>query len=81
MFGFFRFKKKRMVRANSIEEAEQLFAKATTKGQEITLDLSDIGVAELDRILRSVSPKEKIGRNDACPCGSGLKYKKCCLLN
>jgi hypothetical protein len=22
---------------------------------------------------------EKIGRNDACPCGSGKKYKKCCL--
>jgi SEC-C motif len=22
---------------------------------------------------------EKIGRNDNCPCGSGLKYKKCCL--
>jgi len=22
---------------------------------------------------------EKIGRNDPCPCGSGLKYKKCCL--
>jgi hypothetical protein len=21
-----------------------------------------------------------IGRNDPCPCGSGLKYKKCCLL-
>lgn len=24
-------------------------------------------------------PVEKIGRNDPCPCGSGLKYKKCCL--
>jgi preprotein translocase subunit SecA len=24
---------------------------------------------------------EKIGRNDACPCGSGKKYKKCGLLN
>lgn len=23
--------------------------------------------------------KEKVGRNDPCPCGSGLKYKKCCL--
>lgn len=23
----------------------------------------------------------KIGRNDKCPCGSGLKYKKCCLRN
>lgn len=21
----------------------------------------------------------KIGRNDACPCGSGKKYKKCCM--
>jgi hypothetical protein len=21
----------------------------------------------------------KIGRNDPCPCGSGSKYKKCCL--
>lgn len=23
--------------------------------------------------------EEKIGRNEKCPCGSGLKYKKCCL--
>jgi len=23
--------------------------------------------------------KAKVGRNDPCPCGSGLKYKKCCL--
>ncbi|HLE85676.1 MAG TPA: SEC-C metal-binding domain-containing protein [Thermoanaerobaculia bacterium] len=21
----------------------------------------------------------KIGRNDPCPCGSGKKYKRCCL--
>lgn len=25
--------------------------------------------------------KEKIGSNDACPCGSGKKYKKCCGMN
>lgn len=24
---------------------------------------------------------KKIGRNDPCPCGSGLKYKKCCGRN
>jgi len=24
--------------------------------------------------------KTKIGRNDPCPCGSGRKYKNCCLL-
>ena len=22
--------------------------------------------------------KDAVGRNDACPCGSGKKYKKCC---
>jgi len=21
-----------------------------------------------------------VGRNDCCPCGSGAKYKRCCLL-
>ena len=24
--------------------------------------------------------REKIGRNDPCPCGSGKKYKKCCAM-
>ena len=23
----------------------------------------------------------QVGRNDPCPCGSGKKYKKCCLAN
>ena len=23
--------------------------------------------------------KAKVGRNDPCPCGSGKKYKNCCL--
>ena len=27
---------------------------------------------------RPVKKGEKVGRNDPCPCGSGLKYKKCC---
>ena len=25
--------------------------------------------------------KKKIGRNEPCPCGSGKKYKKCCLVS
>ncbi len=28
-----------------------------------------------------VRTSEKVGRNDPCPCGSGLKYKKCCGAN
>lgn len=26
----------------------------------------------------SAAPRTKVGRNDACPCGSGKKHKKCC---
>lgn len=25
-----------------------------------------------------IAVSNKVGRNDPCPCGSGLKYKKCC---
>jgi uncharacterized protein len=25
------------------------------------------------------NPLRKVGRNDPCPCGSGKKFKKCCL--
>jgi hypothetical protein len=29
--------------------------------------------------IRPVQPRSTVGRNDPCPCGSGKKYKKCCL--
>ncbi len=25
-------------------------------------------------------PGSKLGRNDPCPCGSGKKYKRCCMV-
>ena len=43
-------------------------------------------VSELAAVWRQGIPERqtppvqaKIGRNDPCPCGSGLKYKKCCM--
>jgi hypothetical protein len=41
--------------------------------------LADHGVD--DEAFRSVPVRRaaKVGRNDPCPCGSGKKYKKCCL--
>jgi uncharacterized protein len=27
----------------------------------------------------SINPFKAVGRNDPCPCGSGKKFKKCCL--
>jgi yecA family protein len=35
--------------------------------------------AEQNAKLEALQPIPKIGRNDPCYCGSGNKYKKCCL--
>ena len=55
------------------ERAEQ---KAKGKRlKPIYLDEGDTLYAE--PFVRGV---EKIGRNEPCPCGSGKKYKKCCIM-
>jgi hypothetical protein len=59
---------------------------------EINGDIEDIeielGLREnlyTHRLIRppqeflSVRTEPKVGRNDPCPCGSGKKFKKCCL--
>ena len=41
--------------------------------------------ATCDKIMRTPihanSNKGHVGRNDPCPCGSGKKFKKCCLVS
>ncbi len=36
-------------------------------------------LTEPDNQVPYVNPMRDVGRNDPCPCGSGKKYKKCCL--
>ena len=38
-----------------------------------------IDFVEQSRKQRTVKEPPKVGRNDPCPCGSGKKYKHCCL--
>jgi uncharacterized protein len=45
-------------------------------------DIIPFLVGTLDRARRArfrQAPRPKTGRNDPCPCGSGKKFKKCCL--
>lgn len=34
----------------------------------------DIQIVHVNKELQ-----EKLGRNDLCPCGSGKRFKRCCL--
>jgi tetratricopeptide (TPR) repeat protein len=38
-----------------------------------------IAQAERERTKGFNVPAERVGRNEPCPCGSGKKYKRCCL--
>lgn len=49
------------------EELYSLFYGKPTKSQ----------LRDVER-TKPVQPKQDIGRNDLCPCGSGKKFKKCC---
>lgn len=43
------------------------------------LGTEDLGFSETRVTETYVHDTKKIGRNDPCPCGSGKKYKRCCL--
>ncbi len=51
--------------------------KATQEGKVAQANRAGGGAAQPKRI----SPAQRIGRNDPCPCGSGKKYKNCCGKN
>lgn len=47
------------------------------------LDISEFYEETQEETEDSVSHKpmeKKVGRNEMCPCGSGKKYKKCCMM-
>ena len=69
-------------------ELEEITDRATTLDSNNSLnklDVSSLDAATIKRLMDyqnrkpSVREYKKIGRNDPCPCGSGKKYKKCCL--
>ncbi|AZG72413.1 PBPRA1643 family SWIM/SEC-C metal-binding motif protein [Shewanella livingstonensis] len=65
----------RKIEVAAMVAEKQLFANITidTDKPENIIDLSGI----LNK-PKTVSFEAKPNRNDACPCGSGKKYKKCC---
>lgn len=65
------------------EKVEQLQDKVDDMQNQVAAGkMQAIDVAEFMRQMRTkpvVRDYKKIGRNDPCPCGSGKKYKNCCL--
>ena len=62
----------------SPREGQRILGKVIKLKKLISRSLrdSDPQVAVSPTITRT---GQRVGRNDACPCGSGKKYKQCCL--
>jgi len=63
---------------NKKEDQEKRLLEAICVQHEID-HLNGITIHDRENKSKPIISEKKIGRNDPCPCGSGKKYKKCCL--
>ena len=74
-----------MIQAIREETVRRLFLVQVRPHQEIKREkvAKETGTAGGDESTVKKAPvrtsANKVGPNDPCPCGSGLKYKKCCM--
>jgi SEC-C motif-containing protein len=58
---------------NTVDEEDDL-------NEEVNLRLHDGSEPTIRKPLPPRREPTRIGRNEPCPCGSGKKYKFCCLM-
>ena len=74
-----------MINAIREETVRRMFAvriapQQEIKRQKVAKETSASGTAEATVKKQPIRNKDKkVGPNDPCPCGSGKKYKKCCM--
>jgi len=68
-----------------MERAEEIITLCNERGWKVTIGIEPDkpeDISDIERLLNPPAPiraEPRVGRNDPCPCGSGLKFKKCCL--
>ena len=73
-----------MIRAIQEETTRRLFLlriqqNEAPKREKVAKVIATGGAGDGTVRREPVKKKIKVGRNDPCPCGSGKKYKNCCL--
>jgi preprotein translocase subunit SecA len=58
------------------EEEEEMIRQYQQRKRREQREMQMVGAGTMEK-PQQVIRREKVGRNDPCPCGSGKKYKKC----
>jgi Protein of unknown function (DUF1186)/SEC-C motif len=64
---------------DTIEELSNWYCFSSKAQRDAKRELTRLDQLGLSR--PAINPFRKVSRNDPCPCGSGRKFKKCCLPN
>lgn len=74
-----------VVRVNTMEKAEEIMNFCHKNGWQVIVGIEPDAKEDISDFEKLMNPPQPIisaitnGRNDPCSCGSGKKYKKCCL--
>jgi SWIM/SEC-C metal-binding protein len=75
-----------IVRVQTEAHAQELVAVCTAHGWQVIVGVEPDAPEDVSDVHKLLAPAPSIapppppvGRNARCPCGSGRKYKKCCL--
>jgi len=85
-------KRPAIARVRTMARAEEILALCERHGWKVIVGIEPDkpeDISDVERLLNSnkgmrnkprvaMTDEPKVGRNDPCPCGSGLKYKHCC---
>ena len=75
-----------IVRVQNQHRAREMLAICNEHGWQIIVGIEPDKTEDVSDVYRLLNPPKRItskypqlGRNEFCICGSGKKYKKCCL--
>lgn len=76
-----------VVRVQTEQRAQELLDLCRKHGWEVIVGVEPDKTEDITDVLELHTPERftvrnqapAVGRNDRCPCGSGRKYKHCCL--
>jgi SWIM/SEC-C metal-binding protein len=79
-------KRPAVVRVQTQQRADEVVELCSGHPWEVIVGVEPDKPEDITDVLKLLAPERftaraepQAGRNDPCPCGSGLKHKKCCL--
>ncbi len=69
----------RNIRADTVRMLLTVAPRKPMERKQVLTAANNMNAGGDKKVIVTATKRKKVGPNDPCPCGSGLKYKKCCM--